>query len=76
MTFPCGHEMTDANTAIAGSGVVCRQCKNANAPKHDRLVYRVRILPEQLERARRRVQHLEAEAASLGLYDLLACHAT
>lgn len=29
--------------------------------------YRVRILPEQLERARRRVRQLEQEAARLGL---------
>lgn len=35
------------------------------------LAYRVRMLPQQLERARLRVEHLEAEAARLGLYDLL-----
>lgn len=29
--------------------------------------YRARILPEQLERARRRVRQLEQEAARLGL---------
>lgn len=33
--------------------------------------YRIRILPQQLELARRRVQHLEREAARLGLDHLL-----
>ena len=33
--------------------------------------YRRRVLPEQLELARRRVQHLEREAARLGLHELL-----
>ena len=36
-----------------------------------REAYRRRLLPEQLERARRRVEHLENEAARLGLHDLL-----
>lgn len=72
MTFPCGHEEEPGNFAIAGSGVVCRKCKNASAPRHDPLVYRVRILPQQLERARKRVAHLEAEAVRLGLRDLVA----
>lgn len=35
------------------------------------LYYRARILPEQLERARRRVQMLEREAARYGMLDLL-----
>ena len=33
--------------------------------------YRMRILPEQLELARRKVQHLEREAERLGLHELL-----
>ena len=33
--------------------------------------YRVRLLPEQLARARRRVLHLEREAERLGMTDLL-----
>lgn len=35
------------------------------------LKYRLRVLPDQLEAARRRVIHLEREAARLGLKDLL-----
>jgi len=35
------------------------------------LAYRARILPSQLARARKRVLHLEREAARLGLQDLL-----
>ena len=37
----------------------------------DHLEYRVRILPSQLERARKRLQHLESEAIRLGLHDLV-----
>ena len=37
----------------------------------DLLQYRVKLLPIQLERARKRVEHLEAEALRLGLKDLL-----
>ena len=33
--------------------------------------YRIRILPEQLERARRRVEHLEREAERYGMLELL-----
>lgn len=33
--------------------------------------YRIKILPQQLDLARRRVQHLEREAARLGLNHLL-----
>lgn len=33
--------------------------------------YRRRILPEQLELARRKVEHLEREAERLGLHELL-----
>lgn len=36
-----------------------------------RTAYRIRILPEQLERARARVAMLEKEAAALGMNDLL-----
>lgn len=43
--------------------------------RQDRLdqfkAYRVRILPEQLARAYRRVEHLEREAIRLGMTDLL-----
>ena len=35
------------------------------------LSYRIRILPEQLERARRRLQMLEREAARYGMFELL-----
>jgi len=35
------------------------------------LYYRVKFLPEQLERARARVRQLESEAAELGFHDLL-----
>ena len=31
------------------------------------LAYRFRVLPDQLDRARRRVAHLEREAARLGI---------
>ena len=31
------------------------------------IIYRLRILPAQLERARRRVEHLEREAARYGI---------
>jgi len=31
------------------------------------LAYRLRVVPDQLERARKRVQHLEREAKRLGL---------
>lgn len=37
----------------------------------DQLAYRVRILPEQLERARARYKALVFEAAELGMVDLL-----
>lgn len=37
----------------------------------DLLQYRVRMLPIQLERARKRVEHLETEAIRLGLKDLV-----
>ena len=33
--------------------------------------YRIRILPQQLELARRKVQHLEREAQRLNLHHLL-----
>lgn len=33
--------------------------------------YRRRVLPEQLELARRKVEHLEREALRLGLHELL-----
>jgi hypothetical protein len=35
------------------------------------LQYRVKKLPEQLERARHRVRQLEAEARRFGFHDLL-----
>lgn len=35
------------------------------------LAYRIRILPEQLDRARRRLRQLETEARRLGMADLL-----
>ena len=41
-----------------------------------RIIYRQRILPSQLDRARRRVLQLEAEAVNLGLHDLLELKAS
>jgi hypothetical protein len=38
----------------------------------DRILYRQRVLPEQLERARTRLAHLEREAASYGMLELLS----
>jgi hypothetical protein len=38
----------------------------------DQLVYRIRILPEQLERARKRYRDLVFEAVELGMHDLLS----
>ena len=35
------------------------------------MAYRIKLLPEQLDRARRRVLHLEREAARLSMKDLL-----
>lgn len=35
------------------------------------IAYRVRLLPEQLTRARHRVRQLESEARRLGMLDLL-----
>lgn len=46
----------------------CGLCYSAN---YDPLSYRVRMLPEQLERARRRVAALENEARRYGMTDLL-----
>lgn len=40
-------------------------------PADRHLAYRVRILPEQLARARARVRQLEAEAARYRMFDLL-----
>ena len=37
----------------------------------NRLAYRARVLPDQLERARRRYQHLVREAREYGFHDLL-----
>ena len=38
----------------------------------DLLEYRVRMLPSQLDRARKRVRDLESEAIRIGLPDLVA----
>lgn len=35
------------------------------------ILYRQRVLPAQLERARNRVRHLEAEAARYGMTELI-----
>lgn len=37
----------------------------------EQIAYRIRMLPEQLDRARRRVAHLEAEARRMGMTELL-----
>ena len=44
---------------------------NAEEKDIKKLMYRVRQLPEQLERARHRVRQLEEEARRLGFHDLL-----
>jgi uncharacterized protein YgbK (DUF1537 family) len=36
------------------------------------LSYRLRVLPEQLDRARARVRQLESEARRYGMFDLIA----
>lgn len=77
-TFRCGHLVTEENT-LGKIKHRCRKCDNAarreaNAaiPRAEkRLEYRVRILPAQLDRARHRLSHLEAEAQRLGMSDLL-----
>lgn len=44
---------------------------NKDEKREAYLAYRIRILPEQLERARKRVKQLENEARRLGFHDLL-----
>lgn len=44
---------------------------NTEEKREAYLAYRIRILPEQLERARRRVKQLENEARRLGFDDLI-----
>lgn len=44
---------------------------NAEDKRIAYLRYRVKQLPKQLDRARRRVQQLENEARSFGFHDLL-----
>ena len=39
--------------------------------KESQILYRMRVLPDQLERARRRVEMLEREAQRYGLTHLL-----
>lgn len=77
--YRCGHPATPENT-VGRIKHRCRTCTRdarqvlaAMTPKEEkRLDYRVRILPEQLDRARRRLKQLEAEAMDLGMTDLLA----
>jgi hypothetical protein len=70
----CGHPRTPENTTGQAKGQ-CRQCHRANywnrTPEERRDDYRIRMLPIQLERARRRVRQLEAEAERYGFRDLL-----
>lgn len=76
--WSCGHPRT-AENSIGIVRQICRTCQKSRAkaewaetpPDVRHLQYRVRILPVQLERARHRVAMLEAEAARLGLKDLL-----
>lgn len=69
--FRCGHPDAPGNWAVANSGVICRRCKNATAPTHDKLIYRIRYLPGQIERARRKLAALENEARRYGMHDLI-----
>lgn len=48
-----------------------RQKLDAEQERIRRLAYRINIVPVQLERARRRVAHLEAEAIDLGVIPAL-----
>ncbi len=69
----CGHPRTPENTR----GTKCRQCDDAYQQAYRgstayQTNYRMRLLPPQLDRARRRVVHLEREAARLGLHNLLS----
>lgn len=80
MNFACGHAKTRDNLTAAGK---CRFCRNAyyrdynkrryakETPEERHARYRMEHLPGQLERARKRVLHLEREAARLGFRDLL-----
>lgn len=78
--WPCGHPRTPENTQSVGeSGQRCRECRRAIARRSAGkragevdMYYQVRALPGQLERARRRLAHLEATARRLGLNDLVA----
>lgn len=44
---------------------------NATERAEAYLAYRVKVLPEQIERARRRLEMLENEARTLGMHDLI-----
>lgn len=76
--FMCGHPRTEANS-MGSRRPKCRQCSYAKARAERASTprevlhaeYRVRILPTQLDRARHRLSHLEAEAQRLGMSDLL-----
>ncbi len=78
-TFSCGHPRTPDNM-IGVARQICRTCRSIRAKREwsetpddqKHLEYRVRILPTQLDRARRRLAGLEAEAKRLGMTDLLA----
>lgn len=49
-----------------------RRVENSrDAERSRQLYYRIRLLPEQLERARLRVRNLEDEARRLGMEDIL-----
>lgn len=65
--------MPGLSRTIAESRVADRARERTQSDlRAQQLVYRVRMLPEQLERARSRVAMLEKEAADLGMRDLLA----
>lgn len=70
VNFGCGHPREVENIAVAGGRAICRTC-HRKRNEHDHLVYRVRMLPKQLESAREKVKRLEAEALRLGLTDLV-----
>ncbi len=67
----CGHPRTPDNT-IGRKQPQCRECahranRDYRRSTNGQMNYRVRVLPEQLAAAERRVIHLRREAARLGL---------
>lgn len=80
--FYCGHERSPENSRAVGKYTTCRTCarqrdrnRRRAVPDAERyLAYRIRIVPQQLDAARRKVAALENEARRLGMVDLLEVH--